>query len=82
VEKKGFAVLGHPRPEEAGRGTKEARRVPLSRFWGPNRGSAKRGSSSFGELLACETTTLCSRVFVDVTPLMEYPEGMGDSCGC
>ena len=38
-------------PEEAGRNTKEARRV--SRSGGLNRGFAKPGSSSSGELLAC-----------------------------
>jgi len=62
---------------EAGRSTKEARRVSLSRFGGLKTGSAKPGSSSVGGLLACEITTLCSRVVVGVTPLLEYPERDG-----
>jgi len=55
---------------EAGRNTKEARRV--SRVGGLDRGS---GSSSFSERLACEIATCCAREFVDVTLLMEYPDG-------
>lgn len=62
-------------PEEAGRNTKEARRGSLFRFGGLERCFENIGSSSFGELIAYEVTTFCSRVFVDKTPLVEYPEG-------
>lgn len=62
-------------PEEAGRNTKEVRRDSLFRFGGVDRGSENIGSSSFGKLIAYEATTFCSQVFVEETPLMEYPEG-------
>ena len=62
-------------PEEAGRNTKEARRDSLFRFGGLDRGSENPGYPSFGELIAYEASTFCSRVFGEETPLMEHPEG-------